>query len=51
MANKKEDKLKKFLLEIPEEIWNKWKNTVPRSISLNKALIELLEKEGEKNEK
>jgi len=29
--------VKKFLLEIPEEIWNKWKDTVPRSISLNKA--------------
>jgi hypothetical protein len=48
---KKEEKLKKFLLEIPEEIWNKWKDTVPRSISLNKSLIELLKKEGEENEK
>jgi len=48
---KKEGKTKTFLLEIPEEIWNKWKNTVPRSISLNKALIELLEREGEKDEK
>ncbi|MBU0929728.1 MAG: hypothetical protein KJ623_01510 [Nanoarchaeota archaeon] len=43
---KKERKNKKFLLDIPEEIWNKWKNKVPRSISLNKALIELLEREG-----
>jgi hypothetical protein len=43
--------LKKFLLEIPEEIWNKWKETVPRSISLNKALIELLKRIGEENEK
>ncbi len=50
MVNKKEGKLKKFLLEIPEEIWSKWKDKVPRSISLNKALIELLKKEGE-NEK
>ena len=40
-------KSKKFLLEIPEEIWEKWKNTVPRSLSLNKALIELLKKIGE----
>lgn len=46
----KEEKLKKFLLEIPEEIWNDWKDTVPRSLSLNKALVELLAKEG-KNEK
>ncbi len=45
---KKDDKLKKFLLEVPEEIWNKWKNTVPRSISLNKALIELIKKEGDR---
>jgi len=46
MATKKEEKLKKFLLEIPEEVWTKWKNTVPRALSLNKALIELLKKEG-----
>ena len=44
---KKEGKVKKFLLEIPEEIWNNWKDSVPRSISLNKALIELLKKVGE----
>ena len=48
---KKEEKLKKFLLEIPEEIWEKWKNKVPRSISLNKALIALLEKEASLKEK
>ena len=41
-------KTKKFLLEIPENIWEKWKNTVPRSISLNKALIKLLEERGKK---
>jgi hypothetical protein len=43
--------VKKFLLEIPEEIWEKWKNTIPRSISLNEALIELLKKEGRRNGK
>jgi len=47
MVNKKEEKLKKFLLEIPEEVWNNWKDKVPRSISLNKALIELLKKVGD----
>lgn len=48
-ADKRTDKkIKTFLLEIPEDTWNKWKDTVPRSISLNKALIELLEKEGGK---
>ncbi len=45
---KKEAKVKKFLLEIPEQTWNSWKDTIPRSITLNKALIELLEKEGSK---
>ena len=44
----KNKKIKKFLLEIPEEVWEKWKDKVPRSISLNKALIELLKKEGKK---
>ena len=42
---------KKFLLEVPEDLWEKWKNTIPRSISLNKALVELLEKEVKKNGK
>ncbi|MFH1451558.1 MAG: hypothetical protein ABIF88_00085 [archaeon] len=52
VAKKNEAKrLKKFLLVVPEEVWNKWKDTVPRSISLNKSLIELLKKEGQKDEK
>ncbi len=41
-------KIKKFLLEIPEDIWNKWKDSVPRSLTLNKALIKLLKEEAEK---
>ena len=40
----KKEVIKKFLLEVPEGVWEKWKDTVPRSISLNKSLIELLEK-------
>ena len=47
----KKEEVKKFLLEIPKKVWEKWKDTIPRSISLNKALIELLKKEGDKNEK
>lgn len=47
----KKEAVKKFLLEIPEEIWRKWKDTIPRSISLNKALVNLLKKEGEEDEK
>ena len=46
----KKEGTKKFLLEVPENVWNKWKDKIPRSISLNKALIELLKKEVE-NEK
>jgi hypothetical protein len=45
------NKVKTFLLEVPEDTWVKWKATVPRSISLNKALIELLNQEAEKREK
>ena len=45
---KEEDKLKKFLLEVPAETWEAWKNTVPRSISLKQALVELLKKEAKK---
>jgi len=45
----KEEKSKKFLLEVPEGLWNKWKDTVPRSVSLNKALVEIIKKEGGKN--
>ena len=45
----KKSNVKKFLLEVPEEVWTTWKETIPRSISLNKALIALLKKEGEKD--
>jgi hypothetical protein len=48
MGNEKEEKLNKFLFEIPEGIWNKWKGTVSSYISLNKAMIELLKKERNK---
>ena len=40
-AGKKEEKLKKFMLEIPEEIWNKQKDKIPRSISF-KDLTKLI---------
>lgn len=44
----KKEGIKKFLLEVPAEVWEKWKNGVPRSMSLNVALIELLKREGKK---
>lgn len=35
-----------YHLEVPEEIWIAWKDTVPRSISnLTDAIIDLLESE------
>tara|TARA_Y100000034_G_C6825779_1_gene372270 strand:- start:260 stop:388 length:129 start_codon:yes stop_codon:yes gene_type:complete len=41
-------KTKSFLIKVPENIWNKWKDTIPRSKSLHNALLELLEKESKK---
>lgn len=46
---KKNGEYKTFLLEVPTEIWEKWKNTVPRSISINKAIIQMLLDETEKD--
>ncbi|MBS3083712.1 hypothetical protein J4423_02825 [Candidatus Pacearchaeota archaeon] len=40
--------VKTFLLEVPTDIWEKWKDKIPRSISINKALIDLLKVESEK---
>lgn len=50
MKIKEKNKLrvKKFLLEVPEDIWEKWKTRIPRAISINKALIGLLKVESEK---
>lgn len=33
------------LKKIPEETWKQWKNTVPRTVSLEDALIQLIEEE------
>jgi len=41
-------KTKKFLIEVPEAIWNNWKDTVPRSKSLHQALVELITRESKK---
>jgi hypothetical protein len=37
--------VKTFSFEVPEKVWNEWKNTVPRSISLKDALINLIKRE------
>ena len=46
--NKQKKDYKTFLLEVPSIIWEKWKDTIPRSISINNALINLLKMESEK---
>ncbi len=45
---KQKKEVKTFLLEIPADIWLKWKDKIPRSISINTALINLLKHEAEK---
>ncbi len=45
---KQKNEVKKFLLEVPADLWSKWKDTIPRSISINKALVQLLVDETEK---
>lgn len=37
----------KYQFEIDDDIWEAWKNTVPRSKSLDKRLIELIEADTE----
>jgi len=42
---------KSFLLkDIPEELWEKFVDKIPRKKSIQKAIIELIEKEVDKND-
>ena len=48
--SKKIQKIKPITLEIDEDLWIEFKNRVPRTITLNDAIIKLIEmeiKEGE----
>lgn len=36
-----------YQFQIPDETWNEWKDTVPRSKSLDTRLIELIEADTE----
>jgi hypothetical protein len=38
---------KTYPLEIDEELWDEWKDDVPRSKNLNDALVELVEADVE----
>ena len=33
----------KYQFEVDDDVWDRWKDTVPRSKSLDKRLIELIE--------
>jgi len=45
------EKIKPLTLDIEKKIWNKFKEQTPRTITLNEALVQLIKKEVEKNEK
>lgn len=34
----------RYLLDVPSELWEKFKNTVPRETTLNDAIVELIKK-------
>ena len=44
------NKIKPITLEIDKYLWNKFKNSIPRTITLNEAIINLI-KEKLENEK
>jgi len=41
-------KIKPITIEIEESIWNKFKDVIPRSITLNDAVVSLIERECKK---
>ena len=45
------EKIKPLTLEIELNLWNKFKVMTPRTITLNEAVIKLIEKEVKKNGK
>lgn len=46
-AEAKNGLMVKYQFEIDDESWNEWKNTVPRSKSLEQRIIELIEADAE----
>jgi hypothetical protein len=38
---------KTYLLEVDEDIWNDWTDSIPRSENLNDVLVELIESDME----
>jgi len=41
------DPMTAYSFEVPDELWNEWKDTVPRSQRLDDRLIELIEADVE----
>lgn len=41
------DAMTKYQFQIDDETWEEWKNTVPRSKSLEERIIELIEADTE----
>lgn len=42
-----DDPMTKYQFEVDDEKWEEWKDTVPRSKSLDKRIIELIEADTE----
>lgn len=42
--------IKPITLEIDEDLWIKFKEKIPRTITLNDAIVELIKKEVSKND-
>lgn len=40
----------KYTIEVDDETWDRWKDTVPRSMTLNDALVELIEEDLERDD-
>ena len=38
-------KMTKYTLDCPDDLWNEWKETVPRRLNLNQGLNKLLARE------
>ena len=48
---KKKGEILSYPIMINRELWEAWKKTIPRDISLNEALIKLVERDMEEKEK
>jgi hypothetical protein len=40
----------KYTIEVDDELWSNWKDTVPRSKTLNDRIVELIEADAGDND-